>query len=287
MARIAGESPRTARYFKLSPVGADDPVILCAEISGEGSWVFLVPGLGDTVWAWRKIVPWLETAHHVAAVEPRGHGRSASPAGPYSVEAMAGDLARLAEALGAKRPVLIGQGLGGRAALLLALERPELAGALVLIGADPAPPEGGQREALLAQRAPAAGGNLQAAYKARKAAGALPRGMTPKERAEHHRLFLRNAPRGYAASLEAALGGPDLTPRLAELRCPILAVAGEKDAGGADAARRLAGAAPGGEAVVVEGAGAFVQLDRPESLLALLEEFFRKHSVARREPGSS
>jgi pimeloyl-ACP methyl ester carboxylesterase len=110
--------------------------------------------------------------------------------------------------------------------------------------------------------------------------------MTPKARAEHHRLFLRNAPRGYAAALEAALGGPDLTGRLEELRCPVLAVAGEKDAGGPEAARRLAGATPGGEAVVVEGAGPFVQLDRPEALLALLEGFFRKHrlSVFHREP---
>ena len=280
MARVAGESPRTARYFKLSPPGTDDPVILCCEVSGEGPWAILVPGLGDTVWAWRKLLPSLEAAHRVAAVEPRGHGRSASPEGPYILAEMAGDLGRLAGALGAGRPVFIGQGLGGRTALLLALERPELPAALVLIGTDPAPPEGAAREALLAQRAHVARGDLQAAYKARKAAGVLPRGMTPKERAEHHRLFLRNSPRGYASALEAALAGPDLTGRLGGLRCPVLAVAGEKEAGGPEAARRLAVAIPGGEAVVAEGAGPFVQLDRPEALRALLEEFFRKHQLS-------
>jgi pimeloyl-ACP methyl ester carboxylesterase len=280
MARVAGESPRTARYFKLSPPGTLDPVILCCEISGEGPWVVLVPGLGDTVWVWRCLMPFLETGHRVAAVELRGHGRSASPAGPYTLEGLAGDLGGLTAALGARRPILIGQGLGGRAALLLALERPELPAALVLIATDPAPPQGAAREALLAQRAHAARGDMQATYKVRKAAGALPRGMTPRERAEHHRLFLRNAPRGYAAALEAELGGPDLTGRLAGLRCPVLAVGGEREASGPEAARRLARAVPGGETVVVEGAGSFVQLDRPEALQALLEGFFRKHRLS-------
>lgn len=280
MARIAGESPRTARYFKLSPPGTLDPVILCCEISGGGPWTVLVPGLGDTVWAWRKLVPSLETGHRVAVVEPRGHGRSASPEGSYTLEEMAGDLGRLADALGAKRPIFIGQGLGGRAALLLALERPELPAALVLIATDPAPPQGAAREALLAQRTHAARGDLQATYKVRKTAGALPGGMTPRERAEHHRLFLRNTPRGYAAALEAELGGPDLTGRLEGLRRPVLAVGGEKEASGPETARRLARAVPGGETVVVEGAGPFVQLDRPEALQALLEGFFRKHRLS-------
>ena len=192
MARIAGASPRAARYLKLSPRGSDDPVILCCEISGRGPWVILVPGLGDTVWAWRKLVPALETSHRVAAPEPRGHGRSASPGGPYTLEELAGDLGRLAREIGAERPILVGQGLGGRAALLLGLERPELPAALVLIGTDPSPPGGEAREALLAQRGHAARGDMKAAYRDRKAAGAHPRGMTPKERAEY-RAFINTA----------------------------------------------------------------------------------------------
>ncbi len=280
MARAAGESPRTARYLKLSPTGTDDPVILCCEVSGEGPWVILVPGLGDTVWVWRRLIPFLEASHRVAAVEPRGHGRSASPRGPYTLEETGEDLARLAAALGAHRPVLIGHGLGARTSLWLAAERPELAAALVLIGADPAPPAGEAREALLRRMALAAGGDMQAAYKARKAEGGEPRGMSPKERAERHRLFLRNSPAGYAAALSADLTAPDLTERLGRVRCPVLAVAGERDEGRRAAAQRLAEGIPACEAVVIEGAGGFPQLDRPEALRALLEEFFRRHNLS-------
>jgi len=280
MARVAGESPRTARYVKLSPPGTDDPVILCCEVAGEGPPVLLVPGLGDTVWVWRRLTPALETAYRVCAVEPRGHGRSASPAGPYTLGEMAADLAGLAERLGLARPVIIGHGLGAQAALVLAIDRPALPAALVLIGADTGPPEGEARHSLAERMARAAAGDMGAAYRTRKAAGREPRGMRPRERAELHRIFLRNTPSGYAASCAAALGAPDLAARLEEVACPVLALAGELDAGLHAAARRLAGGIPRCEAVVVEGAGHYVQLDRAEAFGALLSDFLRKHNLA-------
>ena len=53
--------------------------------------------------------------------------------------------------------------------------------------------------------------------------------MTPRERAEHHRLFLRNDPSGYASAGYAELLAPDLTERLDEVACPALVLTGEKD----------------------------------------------------------
>lgn len=279
MARIAGESPRTARYIKLSPPSVADPVILCCEIAGDGPPVMLVPGLGDTVWVWRRLIPALQPRSRVFAVELRGHGRSASPAGSYTTEEMAGDLALLAENLGISRPTVIAQGFGAHLALLLAIEKPEFAAGLVLIGAETGPPGEGARGALGKMRDCAAKGNMAAAYRARKARGRGPRGMKSRERAEHHRLFLRNDPAGYAASCAAALGAVDLTGRLGEIQCPALAVAGELDPDRHPDAERFASSIPGGTAAIIGGAGHCAQLDAPDSFQMVLDDFLRAHGL--------
>ncbi|MEE9257889.1 MAG: alpha/beta hydrolase [bacterium] len=280
MARIAGESPRTARHVKLSPPGKDDPVILCCEIAGDGPPIVLAPGLGDTVWVWRRLIPFIQPRHLVAAVELRGHGRSASPFGPYSVKDMAKDLALLMEKLEIRKTTFIAQGLGARAAMMLAAENPEIAAALVLIGAETGPPTGTARGALVGRMEHAARGDMRAVYKLRKAEGREPRGMSSLERAEHHRIFLRNSPAGYNASCHAELDAPDLSGRLGEIRCPVLAVAGEKDPDRLADAERMTEKMPDCESVIVEGAGHFVQLDRTETFHALLDNFLRKHNLS-------
>ncbi len=274
MARIAGESPRTARHIKLSPPSVADPVVLCCEISGDGPPLILVPGLGDTVWVWRHLIPVIQQRSRVLAAELRGHGRSASPAGPYTAGEMAGDLFRLAEELGIFRPTLIAQGFGARLALLLAIERPGFAAGLVLIGAETGPP---QSAAAAEMRDHAARGDLGAAYKSRKEIIPAPRGMSPKERAEHHRIFLRNTPTGYAAACAAVEGAPSLTERLGEIDCPVLALAGERDKARHADARRLTELISDCSAAIIDGAGHFVQLDAPESFQVVLEDFLGEH----------
>lgn len=279
MARIAGESPRTARHIKLSPPAKDDPVILCCEIAGDGPPMILVPGLGDTVWVWRRLIPHLQHHHQVIAVEMRGHGRSASPFGPYSMKDMAGDLALLTERLNLPPSAFVAQGLGARAAMILAIEKPEIAAALILIGAETGPPRESARGMLVGRMEHAARGDMQAAYKLRKGEGREPRGMSSRERAEHHRLFLRNSPAGYNAACYAELSAPDISGRLGEIRCPVLAVAGELDPDRLDDARRMAEEIPDCESVILADAGYFAQLDQTEAFHALLDDFLKKHHI--------
>ena len=226
MARFAGETRRAARHIKLSPPSATDPVVLCCEIDGEGPPALLLPGLGDTVWVWRRLIPELSHRNLVAAVELRGHGRSSSPHGPYSFEEILGDLIGLIEKLGIPPAAALAQGFGGRLALALTIERPDLISALILIGTGAGPAAGPERSALALRMEAAARRDMQAAYKALKSEGHVPRGMSPKERAEHHRNFLKNSPAGYAAACAAELSAPDLSEKLGEIRCPALALAG-------------------------------------------------------------
>ena len=280
MVRIAGESSRTARYLNLSRAGADDPVIICYEATGDGTPILCVPGLGDTAWVWRKIIPTLASMHRVVALEPRGHGRSSSPSGKYTLAEMAGDVGDVAARLGLNRPVLIGHGLGARAALLLAIERPRLPGALVLISTGAAPAAKRVRRGVAERIHLAEAGEVQEAYRNRKSEGREPRGMTPRERAEHHRLFLRGDASGYASAGYAELLAPDLTERLGEVACAALALTGEEDPEYHEDAQTLSAGIRDCESFLIEGAGRYAQLDRPEAVLALIHDFFRKHHLS-------
>ena len=279
MVRVAGESSRTARYLNLSRAGVNDPVIICYEAAGDGTPVLCVPGLGDTAWVWRKIIPTLASMHRVIIMEPRGHGRSSSPPGKYTLAEMAGDIGDLAARLGLNRPVLIGHGLGARAALLLAIERPRLPGALVLISTGAAPAAKSVRRGVAERIHLAEAGEVQEAYRNKKSEGREPRGMTPRERAEHHRLFLRNDPSGYASAGYAELLAPDLTERLGEVSCAALALTGEEDPEYHEDAQTLSTGIRDCESFLIEGAGRYAQFDRPEAALALIHDFFRKHQL--------
>lgn len=270
MARIAGESPRTARHVKVSPGHLADPVVLCCEIAGDGPPVLLIPGLGDTVWVWRRLIPALSPRARVLALELRGHGRSSSPHGPYTAFEMANDIHRIAQELGAKRPAIIAQGFGARLALLLAAERPEFPSGLVLIGAQTGAPNA---QALAAIKNHVLGGDMAAAYKARRDLIPPPRGMNPKERAEHHRLFMRNNPAGLTAALTAAEGAPDLNERLGDIACPTLAVAGEYDEPCHPHLEGITANIHSCTAAIIEGAGHYPQLDAPEAFQIVLDDF--------------
>ena len=279
MVRVAGESSRTARYLNLSRAGTDDPVIICYEATGEGTPILCVPGLGDTAWVWRKIVPALTGMHRVITMEPRGHGRSSHPPGKYALADLTGDIGNLIARLGLNRPVLIGHGLGARAALLLAIEQPRLPGALILIGAGAAPAAKSVRRGVAERIHLAEAGEMHEAYRNRKSEGREPRGMTPRERAEHHRLFMRGDPSGYASAGYAELLAPDLTERLDEVSCPVLALTGEEDPEFHEDAQTLSARISRCESILIEGAGRYAQLDRPEAVLALTHDFFRKHQL--------
>lgn len=281
MVRIAGESPRTARYIKLSPPGKDDPIILCCEIAGEGPPIVLVPGLGDTVWVWRHLIPFLHPHHRVTALELRGHGRSASPYGPYFMEEIVQDISLLLDKLNFPSATFIAQGFGARAALILAVERPEIASALILIGPETGAPTAAVRTSLIERMKQASRGDMRSAYKTRKSAGLDPRGMSSQERAEHHRLFLRNSPSGYAAACSAELNAADLSGRLGVIACPVLSVVGELDPDHLENAKQMAETIPDCETVIVEGAGHFVQLDQRDSFHTLIEDFLRKHNLSK------
>lgn len=95
---------------------------------GSGPRVVLVHGFTQTGVSWQPVADLLVADHEVVRVDAPGHGGSAS------VRADLSEGARLLGEVGG-RATYVGYSMGGRLALRLALDRPDLIDGLVLIGA--------------------------------------------------------------------------------------------------------------------------------------------------------
>lgn len=85
----------------------------------------LLHGLASNARTWDLVARRLWAAGHaVAAPDLRGHGRSEKPDAGYDTAAVAEDTARLLDALGWERPLLLGQSWGGNVVLELGARYP-------------------------------------------------------------------------------------------------------------------------------------------------------------------
>ena len=78
----------------------------------EGPAVVLVHGITESSATWTPVTERLVTRHRVVTLDLRGHGRSGT-AERYDLDAMAGDVVTVIEALGLESPHLVGHSLGG------------------------------------------------------------------------------------------------------------------------------------------------------------------------------
>src|SRR4051812_32667127 len=78
---------------------------------GSGPDLVLIPGLGASANAWYAQLKGLSSVMRVTAVDPRGHGQSGKPAGPYSMRMLADDIAALLRQPGMGPAVIVGSSM--------------------------------------------------------------------------------------------------------------------------------------------------------------------------------
>ena len=110
--------------------------------AGEGPPLVILHGLFGNKRNWGAISKVLSKTYRVLSVDLRNHGES-----PWDEEmtypAMAGDIAGLIEKQIGGPARVIGHSMGGKASMILALEKPELIEKLVVVDIPPAPRDSG------------------------------------------------------------------------------------------------------------------------------------------------
>jgi 2-succinyl-6-hydroxy-2,4-cyclohexadiene-1-carboxylate synthase len=269
--RAAVHSPLSPSSPKpSSPSSLSDPSQPRPGSEVAGGRVVLVHGFTQTLAAWGPVGERLARRREVVRVDLPGHGGS---------DTVRVGFAEAAGFLGACGGVgtYVGYSLGGRLCLRLALDRPELVRALVLVGASPGIADPAARaERRAADEAMA--GRIEregvAAFLDRWLAGPLFATLPAEAAGRADRQA--NTAEGLAYALRRLGTGAQepLWERLATLRPPTLLVAGALDGKFAAIAGQMAAAiGPHARVALVPGAGHAVHLERPAELAALVQEF--------------
>jgi len=80
---------------------------------GSGPELVLLAGGGDTAHVFDDLAPTLATRYRVIGLTRRGHPGSSAPATGYGVARLAEDVVRVMDAVGVKRPVVVGHSFAG------------------------------------------------------------------------------------------------------------------------------------------------------------------------------
>ena len=102
-------------------------------LEGNGPDLVLIHGVSDHLENWQGIVDRLKGRYRILRYDLRGHGQTDKPAGPYSLEDFAEDLAELTAAVGMTRFHLAGYSLGGLVAQRFTLRYPAKVDHLILL----------------------------------------------------------------------------------------------------------------------------------------------------------
>jgi 3-oxoadipate enol-lactonase len=236
--------------------------------------VALVNSLATDLTMWDAQIPALAARYRVLRYDARGHGRSAAPAGPYSMGMLVDDLLGLLAFVRAERVHVVGVSLGGLAALATALRRPpDLVGIVACDCRADMPPEFAAgidaRNRLVREQ------GMQAIV-----ATMVERWFTPPTLAAKpawldaiRRMIGETSVEGFTGCAEA-IKKSGLRPRVGSIRLPSLFVVGTQDAALPVAMMQaMQMEVPGSRFAAIADAGHLPNVERPEDFNAALLEF--------------
>jgi 3-oxoadipate enol-lactonase len=270
-------------WFPL-PSGATERFVKAGDLTmkiveaGSGPAVLLIHGLGWDHSLWNPTVEQFSPRYRMIAVDTRGHGGTGKPAGPYDMGMFARDYSALADALGLQRVCVVGLSQGGMVAQQLALLRPALVSALVLISTSckSAPSLRDNMEARIAAM-DEAGPEAAAKIAAESIFSPAWREANAGELARFYawRSAMPTEPLNAATR---ALYDFDLSKDLPSVRVPTLVVAGAEDTLTRPAGmEEIAALIPGAKYRLVPASGHMLPVEQPTVVSALLRDFLEEH----------
>jgi 3-oxoadipate enol-lactonase len=244
----------------------------------EAPLLVLVNSLGTDLRVWDALLPKLGGRFRYLRYDKRGHGLSDATPGPYAMEQLAADLARLLDARNARNVVVCGLSIGGMIAQALAAARPDLVCSLVLM--DTAhkigtPEMWGERIAAIRTGGIA---SIADAILLRWFSPAFHQ-ERPADLGGWRNMLTRTPVEGYLGCC-AAIRDADLTAAARAVSVPTLCLVGEHDGSTPpDLVAQLAGLVRRSRFVQVTGAGHLPCVERPDEVAAAMLGFFEESGL--------
>jgi pimeloyl-ACP methyl ester carboxylesterase len=262
----------------------DDGVALHAEETGQGEPLLFIHEFAGDHRSWEPQVRYFSSGYRCVTYAARGYPPSQVPADPaaYSQARAVADAVAVLDGLGIDRAHVVGLSMGGFAALHLVLRHPARVISAVVAGAG----YGAHPERAAAFRAESE--LIAAAFEAEGPAKVAERYAVGPARVQ----FQNKNPRGWAEFAEALAGhsylGSALTmrgvqaarpslyalkPELAQVRTPVLLLAGDEDDGCLEPALMLKRTIPSSGLAILPRTGHTANLEDPDAFNRAVDAF--------------
>ena len=255
--------------------GTNIRFLLHGDDGDETRRAVLVHSLAMDATFWLPVIERLDAA--VLVCDCRGHGESDKPAGPYTVELFANDIADVMDHVGWDSALVAGASMGGCISLAFAAAYPQRTRALGLIdttawyGAD-APKQWAER----AEKAAKEGMAALVGFQTTRWFGDAFRANNPDIVKDSVDVFLRNDVNAYVETCKM-LGSADKRAALPLLKMPTAVIVGEEDYATPIAmAEALHQGIAGSTLTVVPKARHLTPLEVPDTIAAELDRLMAR-----------
>lgn len=232
--------------------------------------VLLLHALGTDLHLWDRVLALLPEHLRYVRFDQRGHGQSDVPPAPYRLGAMVSDAEAVLDALKIKDCLVVGLSMGGLVAQGLAIKRPALVRAMVLL--DTAAKIG--VPSVWAERIEQVRNAGMAAIVDDAMSRVFSLAFRKGPELSHWRemLLLMNA-EGWMGCA-AAISGTDFYTPLTRLRLPVLGLVGSEDATTPpDLVRETVDLIPGSRFGIIRRSGHFPPIEDPIAVAEALTQF--------------
>ena len=246
------------------------------EVSGEGYPLVLVHANPFDRRLWMYQVAHFSTFLKIINIDLRGYGYSDKPDKPTTMTELGEDVVSVCRQEGVREAVFAGISVGGVMGLQLGLDHPEIFKALVLVGCSSQPGDRYQAriDGYMNEGVP----RYHIQHLTSLVSKEFPQNKLGKYLLSLHTEVDSRLSAPAIAEIFRALQDRDFTPRLPELKMPVLIMNGEFD-NALSRSREMSKKIAGAEHHVVAGTGHACCLEDPATFDAIALEFLKRHKL--------